>query len=111
MNPSSAGKPAPAPAASGVAASVPQPEQQQQPLRYALSIHGGAGVINTSNIVWIESAMEGLQAALEAGHAVLRAGGSALDAAVASVVVMENDPHFNAGGAWLQFRFLGLCRH
>jgi hypothetical protein len=104
MNPSSASKPAPA--ASSAAASAPQqPEQQQQepqqqqqePLRYALAIHGGAGVINTSNSVWIERAMEGLQAALEAGHAVLRAGGSAMDAAVASVVVMENDPHFNAG--------------
>jgi beta-aspartyl-peptidase (threonine type) len=98
MTPSNASKPAAAssaPAASDAAASA-QPEQQQS-LRYALAIHGGAGVINTSNSVWIGSAMEGLQAALEAGHAVLRAGGSALDAAVASVLVMENDPHFNAG--------------
>lgn len=54
-------------------------------------------MINSSNSVWIGSAMEGLQAALDAGHAVLRAGGSAVDAAVASVVVLENDPHFNAG--------------
>jgi beta-aspartyl-peptidase (threonine type) len=99
MSPSPASKPACASssaAAGNAAASTQQPEQQQ-PLRYALAIHGGAGVINTSNSVWIGSAMEGLQAALEAGHAVLLAGGSAVDAAVASVVVMEIDPHFNAG--------------
>lgn len=41
--------------------------------------------------------MNGLQKALDAGHAILKAGGSAMDAAVAAVVVLENDPHFNAG--------------
>lgn len=35
--------------------------------------------------------------ALRRGAAVLRGGGSALDAAVAAVVVLENDPRFNAG--------------
>ena len=39
----------------------------------------------------------GLQAALTAGHAVLAAGGSALDAVTAAVVVLEDDPLFNAG--------------
>eukprot|EP00882_Tetradesmus_deserticola_P015759 GHRQ01016793.1.p1 GENE.GHRQ01016793.1~~GHRQ01016793.1.p1 ORF type:complete len:197 (+),score=31.99 GHRQ01016793.1:53-643(+) len=103
MSPTTANKPACA--SSGASASntatAAGERQQQQQLRYALAIHGGAGVINTSNSVWISSAMEGLQAALEAGHAVLRAGGSAADAAVASVEVMENDPHFNAGEALL----------
>ncbi|MEQ1505306.1 MAG: isoaspartyl peptidase/L-asparaginase, partial [Myxococcota bacterium] len=39
----------------------------------------------------------GLRAALDAGAAVLRAGGSAVDASVAAVVVLEDDPLFNAG--------------
>ena len=40
---------------------------------------------------------EALAASLEAGHAVLRGGGSALDAVVASVAAMEDNPLFNAG--------------
>jgi beta-aspartyl-peptidase (threonine type) len=36
-------------------------------------------------------------AAAEAGAKILRGGGSALDAAVAAVVALENDPLFNAG--------------
>jgi beta-aspartyl-peptidase (threonine type) len=35
--------------------------------------------------------------AADAGWAVLAAGGSALDAVIAAVVVLEDDPHFNAG--------------
>jgi beta-aspartyl-peptidase (threonine type) len=35
--------------------------------------------------------------AAEAGWAALAAGGSALDAVIAAVVVLEDDPHFNAG--------------
>ena len=38
-----------------------------------------------------------LEAALEAGAAILRAGGKALDAVEAAVVVLEDDPRFNAG--------------
>lgn len=41
--------------------------------------------------------MQGLQKSLDAGHEVLKSGGSALDAVVAAVVILENDPHFNAG--------------
>jgi beta-aspartyl-peptidase (threonine type) len=39
----------------------------------------------------------GAAAAVEAGHAVLAEGGSALDAVEAAVVVLEDDPVFNAG--------------
>lgn len=39
----------------------------------------------------------GVQRAAEAGWAALRAGKTALDAVVAAVVVLENDPSFNAG--------------
>lgn len=38
-----------------------------------------------------------LERALDTGHAILEAGGSALDAVVAAVVVLEDSPHFNAG--------------
>jgi beta-aspartyl-peptidase (threonine type) len=38
-----------------------------------------------------------LDRALAAGTAVLERGGSAMDAVEAAVVVMEDDPHFNAG--------------
>ena len=39
----------------------------------------------------------GLTRALLAGHAVLAAGGPALDAVIAAVMVLEDDPLFNAG--------------
>ena len=39
----------------------------------------------------------GLRAALRAGHAVLAGGGSALEAVTQAVIVLEDDPQFNAG--------------
>lgn len=109
MSPTTASKPARPSSSAAASDALTAVQQPQHQLRYALAIHGGAGVINTSNSLWIGSAMEGLQAALDAGHAVLRAGGSAVDAAVASVVVMENDPHFNAGEA-LMWGSVVSCR-
>jgi len=44
-----------------------------------------------------EKAREGLRSALDAGAKILEGGGSALDAAEASVRVLEDDPCFNAG--------------
>src|SRR5690606_19344383 len=43
------------------------------------------------------SARAGLERALRAGHARLQAGASALDAVVAAITVLEDDPAFNAG--------------
>jgi isoaspartyl peptidase/L-asparaginase-like protein (Ntn-hydrolase superfamily) len=68
----------------------------------AIVVHGGAGN-------WPETAHEaahaGLTTAVEAGHAVLAAGGDALAAVEAAVVVLEDDPIFNAGrGAALDAR-------
>ncbi len=57
-------------------------------------VHGGAWV--KPGIV-TEPVLEGLQRAAEAGFAVLDRGGMALDAVEAAVVVLEEDPHFNAG--------------
>ena len=66
---------------------------------YTLVIHGGAGVILRENLSdSMEMAFrEALNKALDAGEKVLQEGGLALDAVVASVQSMEDDPLFNAG--------------
>jgi beta-aspartyl-peptidase (threonine type) len=68
---------------------------------WALAIHGGAGVINSTNTEWLDDAKRGLEASLRAGEAVLASGASAIDAVVAAVESMENEPHFNAGESML----------
>lgn len=63
-------------------------------MKPVIAIHGGAGVVRARSTVRHRA---GLSRALEAGWAVLAAGGSSLDAVTAAVVVLEDDPHFNAG--------------
>ena len=71
----------------------------------ALIAHGGAGNWRPGSET---DAIEGMRAAVSRGRAVLRAGGSALDAVCAAVVILEDDPNFNAGtGACLNFD--GFC--
>jgi len=67
--------------------------------RWALVVHGGAGVIERKELTPEQDAAyrASLARATEAGAAVLKAGGSALDAVEAAVVAMEDDPLFNAG--------------
>jgi beta-aspartyl-peptidase (threonine type) len=67
--------------------------------KWALAIHGGAGSMTRDSFdaAAIAAHEAGLAAALAAGRAVLAGGGSALDAVTAAVVVLEDDPHFNAG--------------
>ncbi len=60
----------------------------------AIIVHGGAGVVTADRF---ERLRAGVRAAAEAGDAILAAGGSALDAVVAAVRVLEDDPEFNAG--------------
>ena len=65
----------------------------------AIGLHGGCGALAPdlqSAADWAESRQHMAQA-LRAGWSVLRRGGSALDAVQATVVVMEDSPHFNAG--------------
>ena len=66
---------------------------------WRLVIHGGAGVILRGNMTpEREAAFEAaLQRSMEAGAGVLRDGGEAIDAVQAAVLVMEDDPLFNAG--------------
>lgn len=65
----------------------------------AIGLHGGCGALAhelQSAADWAES-REHMAQALRAGWSVLRKGGKALDAVQATVVVMEDSPHFNAG--------------
>jgi beta-aspartyl-peptidase (threonine type) len=57
-------------------------------------VHGGAGEVSPDRHVRLRA---GVRAAAEAGHAILDAGGAALDAVVAAVRLLEDDPEFNAG--------------
>jgi L-asparaginase / beta-aspartyl-peptidase len=57
-------------------------------------VHGGAGEDPPEGR---EARRTGVERAADAGAAVLARGGSALDAVVEAVVVLEDDPHFNAG--------------
>ena len=64
-----------------------------------LAIHGGAGNITPAimNKEQEQQYTSGLNAALEAGYAVLEAKGSALEAVVAAISTLEDNPLFNAG--------------
>jgi beta-aspartyl-peptidase (threonine type) len=67
--------------------------------RYALALHGGAGTLRRDAMTAERDSQyrAGLCRALVAGNAILADGGSALDAVTAAVVVLEDDPLFNAG--------------
>jgi beta-aspartyl-peptidase (threonine type) len=60
----------------------------------AIAVHGGAGREPAGSRA---ARQEGVRRAAVKGWEVLAAGGSALDAVVEAVVVLEDDPHFNAG--------------
>src|SRR5579875_3356715 len=60
----------------------------------ALIVHGGAGAIAPHRF---EAAKAGCAAAASTGWEILRRGGSALEAVIAAVVALEDDPTFNAG--------------
>jgi beta-aspartyl-peptidase (threonine type) len=62
--------------------------------RYAILVHGGCGRWQRGDT---PLALTGVRAAVHAGRAILADGGSALDAVCAAVVVLEDDPLFNAG--------------
>jgi L-asparaginase / beta-aspartyl-peptidase len=72
---------------------------QTERKKIGLAIHGGAGTIAPNRITReIERDLRaGLQRALDDGHKILQDGGSSLDAVVASVRAMEDNPLFNAG--------------
>jgi beta-aspartyl-peptidase (threonine type) len=61
---------------------------------WSLLVHGGSGDLPEA---WVERHVHGCRQAALAAAEVLRAGGSALDAVERAVVVLEDDPSFNAG--------------
>jgi beta-aspartyl-peptidase (threonine type) len=68
-------------------------------MSFTLVIHGGAGnitpvIMNKEQEIQYEA---GLKAALEKGYEILSNGGASLDAVVAAVCAMEDNPLFNAG--------------
>ncbi len=63
-----------------------------------LVIHGGAGVVRHDMTPAREKAIRAaMTRSLRDGYAVLKAGKSAVDAVAAALVVLEDDPNFNAG--------------
>ncbi|MCC5854972.1 MAG: isoaspartyl peptidase/L-asparaginase [Idiomarina sp.] len=79
------------------ASSVTSAPAGEQPI--AIAIHGGAGTITRENMSPEREAAftAALTAATQAGYRVLEAGGSALDAIEAAILLMEEEPLFNAG--------------
>jgi beta-aspartyl-peptidase (threonine type) len=66
---------------------------------HSIAVHGGAGTLSPADLTpdSDRAFRAGLERALRAGHAVLVDGGTSLDAVVAAVRVLEDDPLFNAG--------------
>jgi isoaspartyl peptidase/L-asparaginase-like protein (Ntn-hydrolase superfamily) len=66
---------------------------------FTIAVHGGAGLIRRHSLTpeREEACRAALRAALGIGAAILASGGAALDAVVAAVVALEEDPLFNAG--------------
>lgn len=67
--------------------------------RVVLVVHGGAGTLSKTEMTPEREAQYrgALEQALKAGHAVIQKGGSSLDAVEAAVMVLEDNPLFNAG--------------
>lgn len=70
-----------------------------QQKKYVMVIHGGAGTILKKNMTPEKEAayIAALTQALKTGYAAIQSGKSSLDAVEATIHVLENDPHFNAG--------------
>lgn len=66
---------------------------------YGIAIHGGAGTMPRAEMTTEAERRyrSGLQEALDAGYELLREGGTSLDAVTRAVVLLEDNPLFNAG--------------
>ena len=70
-----------------------------QQKKYVMVIHGGAGTILKKNMTPEREAayIAVLTQAIQAGYAKIKDGKTSLDAVEATIHILENDPHFNAG--------------
>jgi beta-aspartyl-peptidase (threonine type) len=66
---------------------------------FAIAVHGGAGTLSRhdTSAEQEQAYRAGLSQALDAGYALLERGAPSLDAAIAAVCVLEDNPLFNAG--------------
>jgi L-asparaginase / beta-aspartyl-peptidase len=66
---------------------------------FAIAIHGGAGTLPRAEMSAEAEARyrSGLKEAIDAGFAILQGSGSSLDAVTRAVVLLEDNPLFNAG--------------
>ncbi len=66
---------------------------------FGLAIHGGAGTLPRADMTPDRETLyrAGLAQALESGFAVLKGGGTSLDAVTRAVMLLEDNPLFNAG--------------
>lgn len=84
----------------GAQASAPAPLTMQAPQgKWAIVLHGGAGVIQRSSMTpeRDKAYRAGLEEAVRAAAKVLDANGSAVDAVEAALNRLEDNPLFNAG--------------
>ncbi|MBL7967252.1 MAG: isoaspartyl peptidase/L-asparaginase [Prolixibacteraceae bacterium] len=67
--------------------------------KYALVIHGGAGVMERGKMseTMQQEYLQALNRALSVGDSVLASGGTCLDAIEKTIVILEDSPLFNAG--------------
>ena len=65
----------------------------------AIILHGGAGGLKRGKVAAEKEAAirAGMEKGLRAGHQVLAKGGASLDAVEAAIIVLEDEPLFNAG--------------
>jgi len=74
-------------------------QQKDEPMKFGMVIHGGAGTIERSQMTAEneEAHRAGIEQSLKAGYGVLERGGSSLDAVEAAIHVLEDNALFNAG--------------
>jgi len=81
------------------AAFAQSPAPRPAPHKWAIVLHGGAGVLERSSMTAEAEASyrSGINEALRAAATVLDKGGSSLDAVEAAIQLLEDNPLFNAG--------------
>lgn len=90
-----------------------QPSQSSKPRPdYVLVIHGGAGAMERAKMKpeAEQAYLAGLNEALAAGEAILKNGGSSMEAVLAAIVLLEDNPLFNAGRGAV-YNEVGMVAH